>query len=132
MAVQQGCPTAVRTPACRQPRAHARASANARQPCCSVLTTHPKATAIDVSRAYPGRQGVGGLHEEQRGRPHTGRTEYLQGVRRVSVHQRANVHLDHLARQIGPGGVAVMKRIKQAFDPEGILNPGKIFADGQE
>ncbi|NOQ41044.1 MAG: FAD-binding protein [Desulfuromusa sp.] len=36
---------------------------------------------------------------------------------------------DYLARQIGPGGVAVMKRIKHAFDPEGILNPGKIFAD---
>ena len=34
---------------------------------------------------------------------------------------------EYLARQIGPGGVAVMKRIKQAFDPEGILNPGKIF-----
>lgn len=33
----------------------------------------------------------------------------------------------YLARQIGPGGVAVMKRIKQAFDPDGILNPGKIF-----
>ena len=39
---------------------------------------------------------------------------------------------EYLARQIGPGGVAVMKRIKLAFDPEGILNPGKIFADGQE
>lgn len=39
---------------------------------------------------------------------------------------------EYLARQIGPGGVAVMKRIKQAFDPEGILNPGKIFADDQE
>ena len=39
---------------------------------------------------------------------------------------------EYLARQIGPGGVAVMKRIKQAFDPEGILNPGKIFVDGQE
>ncbi len=36
------------------------------------------------------------------------------------------------ARQIGPGGVAVMKRIKDAFDPQGILNPGKIFVDGQE
>jgi len=39
---------------------------------------------------------------------------------------------DYLARQIGPGGVAVMKRIKQSFDPDGILNPGKIFvADGE-
>ena len=35
----------------------------------------------------------------------------------------------YLARQIGAGGVAVMKRIKRAFDPEGLLNPGKIFAD---
>ena len=39
---------------------------------------------------------------------------------------------DYLARQIGPGGVAVMKRIKDAFDPDGILNPGKIFFDDQE
>jgi len=39
---------------------------------------------------------------------------------------------DYLARQIGPGGVDVMKRIKQAFDPDGILNPGKIFAEEQE
>jgi len=36
---------------------------------------------------------------------------------------------EYLARQIGPGGVRVMKRIKDAFDPKGILNPGKIFAE---
>ncbi len=39
---------------------------------------------------------------------------------------------DYLARQVGSGGVAVMKRIKKAFDPDGILNPGKIFFDEQE
>ena len=39
---------------------------------------------------------------------------------------------DYLARQVGPGGIAVMKRIKHAFDPDGILNPGKIFFDDQE
>jgi glycolate oxidase len=38
----------------------------------------------------------------------------------------------YLARQIGPGGVAVMRRIKQAFDPDRILNPGKIFVDDPE
>lgn len=38
----------------------------------------------------------------------------------------------YLAKQIGPGGVAVMRRIKHAFDPDGILNPGKIFTDDQE
>jgi len=33
----------------------------------------------------------------------------------------------YLAKQIGPGGVAVMRRIKDAFDPDGLLNPGKMF-----
>lgn len=36
---------------------------------------------------------------------------------------------DYLARQVGPGGIEVMKRIKRSFDPDGILNPGKMFAD---
>ncbi len=36
---------------------------------------------------------------------------------------------EYLARQIGAGGVRVMQRIKQSFDPAGILNPGKIFDD---
>jgi len=36
---------------------------------------------------------------------------------------------EYLARQIGAGGVRVMKRIKDAFDPRGLLNPGKIFTD---
>ncbi len=39
---------------------------------------------------------------------------------------------EYLRRQIGPGGVAVMRRIKQAFDPQGILNPGKIFTDDEQ
>jgi FAD/FMN-containing dehydrogenase len=26
-----------------------------------------------------------------------------------------------------PGKIALMKRIKAAFDPNGILNPGKVF-----
>ena len=36
---------------------------------------------------------------------------------------------DYLERQIGAGGVNVMRRIKHSFDPHGVLNPGKIFAD---
>ncbi len=38
----------------------------------------------------------------------------------------------YLAKQIGPGGVAVMRRVKSAFDPQGIMNPGKIFVSEQE
>jgi glycolate oxidase len=33
-----------------------------------------------------------------------------------------------LERKVGAAGIEVMKGIKQAFDPQGILNPGKIFA----
>jgi glycolate oxidase len=33
-----------------------------------------------------------------------------------------------LERKVGAAGIEVMKGIKQAFDPRGILNPGKIFA----
>ena len=36
---------------------------------------------------------------------------------------------DYLARQVGAGGVNVMRRIKRSFDPHGVLNPGKIFSD---
>jgi glycolate oxidase len=36
---------------------------------------------------------------------------------------------DYLERQIGAGGVNVMRRIKHSFDPYKLLNPGKIFTD---
>jgi glycolate oxidase len=32
-----------------------------------------------------------------------------------------------LEMEVGPLGVSVMKRLKDCFDPNGILNPGKIF-----
>jgi len=30
---------------------------------------------------------------------------------------------------MSPAEIALMKRIKYAFDPKGILNPGKIFPE---
>ena len=33
----------------------------------------------------------------------------------------------HLDLELSPEVIALMKRVKQAFDPHGILNPGKIF-----
>jgi glycolate oxidase len=38
----------------------------------------------------------------------------------------------YLPMELGPEAIAAMKRIKHALDPNNILNPGKIFIEGQE
>jgi glycolate oxidase len=35
----------------------------------------------------------------------------------------------YLALAFSPAEIVLMKRIKETFDPKGILNPGKIFPD---
>jgi glycolate oxidase len=35
----------------------------------------------------------------------------------------------YLSMELSPDEIALMKRVKEAFDPNGILNPGKIFPD---
>ena len=37
--------------------------------------------------------------------------------------------LPYLTREIGPVEIDLMKRIKKVFDPNGVLNPGKIFPE---
>ncbi len=37
---------------------------------------------------------------------------------------------NYINREIDPATLALMYRIKQQFDPNGILNPGKLFPDG--
>jgi glycolate oxidase len=34
--------------------------------------------------------------------------------------------------EVGPAALAAMKHIKQALDPNNILNPGKIFLESRE
>ncbi|MBM3514719.1 MAG: FAD-binding protein [Alphaproteobacteria bacterium] len=36
--------------------------------------------------------------------------------------------MQHLVTEAGPGGVAAMRAIKRALDPDNIMNPGKMFA----
>ena len=33
----------------------------------------------------------------------------------------------YMEMELGPVGISLMKKIKEAWDPNGILNPGKIF-----
>jgi glycolate oxidase len=40
-------------------------------------------------------------------------------------HGVGQAKLAYVERQLGPGGVALMRRIKHALDPRGTLNPGK-------
>src|SRR6185369_8720187 len=35
----------------------------------------------------------------------------------------------YLAMELSPAVIALMKRVKAAFDPNNILNPGKVFPD---
>jgi glycolate oxidase len=35
----------------------------------------------------------------------------------------------YLKMELGDLGVEIMKRIKRVFDPNNVLNPGKIFRD---
>jgi glycolate oxidase len=40
-------------------------------------------------------------------------------------HGVGTLKVDHLHQQLGPDVMEVSRRVKQALDPQGILNPGK-------
>jgi len=51
----------------------------------------------------------------------------LSGEHGVGITKMPYIHLE-----LGDMGLEVMKRIKKTFDPNNILNPGKIFPEGKE
>jgi glycolate oxidase len=51
----------------------------------------------------------------------------VSGEHGIGLHKAA-----FLALELGDTQVALLKRIKQAFDPLGIMNPGKIWPEGGE
>jgi alkyldihydroxyacetonephosphate synthase len=45
-------------------------------------------------------------------------------------HGIGRVRRDALARELGPAGVALLRAVKRALDPKGIMNPGVLLPDG--
>ena len=66
---------------------------------------------------------------------------YLDGWRRIMEatdrhggslshhHGIGRVRRGYLTRELGEGGVALLRAVKQALDPKGIMNPGVLFPD---
>ena len=44
-------------------------------------------------------------------------------------HGIGRVRRDYLERELGAGGVALLRRLKQALDPAGVMNPGVLIPD---
>jgi len=51
------------------------------------------------------------------------------GGRISGEHGIGNKRKRYIGIDLDPATIALMKRVKAAFGPEGILNPGKIFPD---
>ncbi len=85
-----------------------------------------------------GRAGDGNIHvnvmheEEERPKAEQAVREIFEAVVRLQgsitgEHGIGLAKAAYLPLEIGPDAIAVMRNIKKAFDPNNILNPGKIF-----
>jgi glycolate oxidase len=98
---------------------------------------------IGVNLSMSGHAGDGNVHpsitqtevtEEQMRLAH----EAFARLVRVCLDMKGTISGEHgigihksefLAMDVGEAGVELMKRIKKAFDPKGIMNPGKIWVE---
>jgi glycolate dehydrogenase FAD-linked subunit len=99
------------------------------------------AAEVGLTIGVVGHAGDGNMHptiildptsEEERARAQTAFDAILDlGLRLggtvTGEHGIGTLKLDWLAREIGPLGLRVHQSIKDALDPLGILNPGKVF-----
>jgi alkyldihydroxyacetonephosphate synthase len=44
-------------------------------------------------------------------------------------HGIGRVRAPWLERELGPGGMALLRKMKRAIDPAGMMNPGALIAD---
>jgi glycolate oxidase len=98
-------------------------------------------TKYDIRIATFGHAGDGNLHPNFIFDHDDPRAEELTDLARADLYRAAialggTVTAEHgigiarrdaLVEQVGPDVVGVMRSIKQALDPQGILNPGRVF-----
>jgi glycolate dehydrogenase FAD-linked subunit len=75
-----------------------------------------------------------GTSDEEARRAHEAELELFKGVVALEgsisgEHGIGFAKAPYLGLELTPETIALMKRVKAAFDPRGILNPGKIFPD---
>jgi len=101
------------------------------------------ATKYDVKIAVLGHAGDGNLHAaflcDERDKAEMARVEEAMtelftaaldlGGTCTGEHGIGALKPKFLAMEVGEAGLAAMKRIKDAMDPNGILNPGKMFPE---
>jgi glycolate dehydrogenase FAD-linked subunit len=90
-----------------------------------------------------GHAGDGNIHvnimvtpgdEDEMRRAHEAERALFEGVVALEgsisgEHGIGFVKAKYLSLELDPQTIALMRRVKAAFDPEGLLNPGKIFPD---
>jgi FAD/FMN-containing dehydrogenase len=100
-------------------------------------------TAFDVAIPCFGHAGDGNIHvnimveaadADAVHRAHAAQRRLFEGVVALEgsisgEHGIGYTKAPFLSLELSPEAIALSKRLKRAFDPRGVLNPGKIFSD---
>lgn len=107
---------------------------------CTV-TALAKAEELGLIAPLVGHVGDGNFHvspliDMENAREVAASKEYVSWLAELAISMDGTCTGEHgigqgkkpyLAKELGEGAVDVMRAIKSALDPQGIMNPGKIF-----